>query len=161
MFSILASRKTKKLDLLNSQLFNERSFYPAFSKDIKKAKKSIVLESPFLTVKRSTEFANISKKAVRKGINIRVNTRHPDHHEGMLRNQASESIYLLRSAGIKVCVYRDMRHRKIAIIDKQILWEGSLNFLSHNNSLEIMRRTDSTEICKQMLSATNINKWKW
>lgn len=40
-------------------------------------------------------------------------------------------------------------HRKIAITDNEILWEGSLNILSQSDSCEIMRRIVSCELSEQ------------
>ncbi len=72
---------------------------------------------------------------------MRVNTRRPIDHNGEMRYQAETAIEDLRNAGVKVCVYDDMRHRKLAIVDGRILWEGSLNTLSNGGcSCEIMRR---------------------
>jgi len=149
-----------KLDAGVSQLFDEVSFYPSFSKDVKRAKKSILVESPFMTVKRTREFIAITQRIMRNGATVRINTRHPIHHEGVLISQAWSSIKLLRDAGIKVYLYKDMRHRKISIIDSQVLWEGSLNMLSHNRSRELMRRTESVAACKQVLRFTDISSWK-
>jgi hypothetical protein len=50
-------------------------------------------------------------------------------------------------------------HRKLAIIDENILWEGSLNILSQNDSCEIMRQIYSVESVKEMLRFTGIRKW--
>jgi len=149
-----------KLDTSVSQLFDEVGFYPTFSKDVKRAKKSILIESPFMTVKRTEEFISIARRLVQNGATVRINTRHPDHHEGILVSQAWSSIKLLRDAGIKIHLYKDMRHRKISIIDSQILWEGSLNMLSHNRSRELMRRTESMAACKQVLRFTDISNRK-
>ena len=149
-----------KLDVSVGRLFDEVGFYPKFSKDVKQARKSILVESPFMTVKRTQEFTAITRRVMRSGATVRINTRHPDHHKGILVSQAWSSIKLLRDAGINVYLYKDMRHRKIAIIDGHILWEGSLNILSHNRSRELMRRTESVAACKQVLRFTDISSWK-
>lgn len=49
-------------------------------------------------------------------------------------------------------------HRKLAIIDDDILWEGGLNVLSQNDSCEIMRRIKSNEVFKQMMQFIGIKK---
>lgn len=40
--------------------------------------------------------------------------------------------------------YTGKLHRKIAVIDNEVLREGSLNMLSQWDSCEVMRRTEST-----------------
>ena len=153
--------RTPKATLTNTALYNEQSFYGAFERDIKRARSSIVIESPFLTEKRALYFAGLFRKLVRKGIQIRVNTRNPRHHDKLLEIQAWKSIRVLRDSGVKVYFFSDMRHRKLAIIDEQILWEGSLNILSQVLSKEIMHRTNSIELAHQMAAFTKIHNRFW
>lgn len=160
MFKVLSSRGVSS-DLLHSQLYDEVTFYNAFSKDVKRAQSEIVMESPFMTPKRSKEIAVLFVRLRKRGVKVSVYTRNPNHHDNAMRIQAAISIKILKDTGVKVIICNDLRHRKIAVIDKQILWEGSLNFLSHNNSREVMRRTDSAVLSKQMLSFTGLNRWVW
>ena len=44
--------------------------------------------------------------------------------------------------GINVTLLKGNHHRKLAIIDRKTTWEGSLNNLFQNNSMEIMRRIE-------------------
>ena len=59
--------------------------------------------------------------------------------------------------GIEV-IMTGAHHRKLAIIDDDILWEGGLNVLSQNDSCEIMRRIKSNEVFKQMMQFIGIKK---
>lgn len=159
MFNLL--RKPPSVTLTNSTLYDERSFYNAFTRDIKKAVSSVIIESPYLTEKRAWYFAKIFKKLTKNGVRVRINTRNPRHHDKLLEIQAWKAIRVLRAHGVKVCFFDDMRHRKLAIIDGRILWEGSLNILSQALSREIMRRTASPELARQMASFTKINNRFW
>ena len=49
-------------------------------------------------------------------------------------------------------------HAKAAIIDREVLWDGSLNILSQRESKEIMRRTVDADIAKQMLDQLGLNR---
>ncbi len=138
--------------LADSVLYDERSFFGAFSKDFKAAKDEVIIESPYLTVRRTTDLEPLCAKLIQKGVRIHIFTRNPAHHDGNLRDQAMKSIQILENVGVTVTQCNDMRHRKLAVVDNQILWEGSLNMLSHSNSREIMRRTDSRRLSTQMLS---------
>ena len=147
--------------LANTALYNEQSFYNTFIKDVKRAQSTVVIESPFLTEKRALYFARLFNRLARKGVRVRVNTRNPRHHDKLLEIQAWKSIRILRDSGVKVYFFNDMRHRKLAIIDQQILWEGSLNILSQVLSKEIMRRTNSAELARQMARFTKIHNRFW
>lgn len=140
----------------STALFDEHTFYKAFSNDYKTAQHEVIIESPFVTKRRASELASISHSLINRGVKIILYTRNPEHHEGMLRYQAYEGLDILKKTGIKVVLCNDMRHRKIAAIDRCILWEGSLNMLSQSSSKEIMRRTNSSDICMQMLHFTGL-----
>lgn len=162
MLRLFQKRSADPTDLLTSQLYNEQSFYPAFVKDLKGARQSVIIESPFLTEKRTTQFVKQFKKLKKQGVKVRVNSRIPYHHNSKnLEIQAWRAAKLLRANGVKVCFCKDMRHRKLAVIDGSILWEGSLNILSQAMSKEVMRRTTSKAISQQMLHFTEANRWHW
>ena len=160
MFKFLVRPKPSG-DLIRSSLFNEQTFYGSFAKDLRCAKKRVIIESPYLTERRALQFQKLLKKLVKQGVKITIYTRYPKCHDKLLEIQAWKAIRVFNSSGVRVRSYRDMRHRKLAMIDDDILWEGSLNIFSQCNSLEIMRRTKSTILCKQMLRFTGIDRWFW
>ena len=161
MFKRFRNRTAVGTDLLKSELFNEASFYRAFVRDVKAANRYVVIESPFLTEKRALFLAKYFARLAKRGVKVRVNTRNPRHHEKLLEIQSWKAIRVLREHGVKVYFFDDMRHRKLAIIDEQILWEGSLNIISQGYSREIMRRTDSPQLAAQMAAFTKINNRFW
>ena len=150
--------KTDVSGLLSSRLYDESSFYDAFIKDINNAKHNVIIESPYLTERRARQFCRLFKQMSKQGVKIRINTRNPRHHDKTLEIQAWKAMSILREHKVKVCTYNDMRHRKLAIIDDVILWEGSLNILSQKNSRELMRRTVSEVLCSQVLRFTSVAK---
>lgn len=161
MFSLFHKKTVKGDDLLMSQLFDESTFYRSFMKDLSAAKRSIIIESPYLTEKRALQFSKLFERLKKRGVSIRINTRDPRHHNKTLEIQAWKAIKVLRKHDVKVNIFSDMRHRKLAIIDNQILWDGSLNILSQARSKEIMRRTNSTTLCKQMITFTHLWNRYW
>jgi len=160
MFNLFR-RRTNPAAILTSKLYDESRFYAALTNDLRRAKREVVIESPYLTCKRTNELLPVLAKLVRQGVKVRINTRNHNHHEEYMRIQAWMALKQLRAAGIKVRTCDDYRHRKLAIIDGAVLWEGSLNILSQNNSREIMRRTQSEELCRQMIQFTGLNRWAW
>lgn len=154
-------RKTNSIDLLKSQLYNERTFYKAFVKDLKSAKSSVIIESPYFTERRALQFSKIFSKLKKRGTKVRIYTRLPSHHSKLLEIQAWKAILVLRHSGVKVKLCSDLRHRKLAVIDEEVLWEGSMNILSQNRSCEIMRRTESEELSKQLLKFVGLKGGFW
>lgn len=158
MFSL---RKIPPQDLLVSRLFDEKTFYQAFLHDLKRCKKEVIIESPYMTANRLAVLAPTLRKLVKKGVKVRVNTRFPGHHNELLRIQAWMATKTLKQIGVKVRFYNDYNHRKIAVLDSRILWEGSLNILSQGNSREIMRRIESEQLTRQMVRFLGLNRFYW
>lgn len=76
----------------------------------------------------------------------------------VLRDQALMAIGQLQDIGI-IVLFTKGHHRKLAIIDDDILYEGSLNILSQNDSCEIMRRIEDEVSTLQMLRFIGLEKW--
>lgn len=156
MIRHLIFSKSRSNDILESKLFCDKTFYSAFMSDLKHTEYEVLIESPFITNRRTDILLPIFKTLARRGVKVRINTRNPRDNDKVLRIQAWQSIGKLRDAGVKVKFYDDMRHRKVAILDKEILWEGSLNIMSQSHSKEVMRRTKSKDMAVQMMRFTNI-----
>lgn len=142
----------------SSKLYDQDTFYEAFMKDMRRARTSLVIESPFITAKRVQMLLPILKKLRKRGVRIVINTRNPKEHCGKLRTQAAESIEAFQSMDILV-LFTEKHHRKLAIIDSEILWEGSLNILSFSDSCEIMRRIASVEDARTMVKFIGVKKY--
>lgn len=151
------SRKSST-KLLTSKLFNEKTFYPALLKDLAKCRSEVIIESPFLTTRRVTMILPILIRLRSRGIKVIVNTRNPLEQEGHMRLEAERSIELLQDVGATVLITGG-HHRKLAIIDRKVLWEGSLNILSQNDSSEVMRRIESAQLAREMIEFTCLNKY--
>ena len=74
------------------------------------------------------------------------------------KQEATNAIQAMQEMDILV-LYTGKLHRKIAVIDDEILWEGSLNILSQNDSCEIMRRIKSEELVRQTVKFLNLDKF--
>jgi phosphatidylserine/phosphatidylglycerophosphate/cardiolipin synthase-like enzyme len=143
-------RISRRVAMNNSSLFDNNTFYKAFERDLRHARQSAIIESPFITRRRMEHLLPLLTRLRRKGVRIVVNTRNPEEHNQEYAIQAEEAVAAMQDIGIKV-LYTVKHHRKLAIIDEEILWEGSLNILSQGDSCEIMRRTVSSSLVYQML----------
>ena len=142
-----------------SQLFNEKDFYKNFLKDLAIAKHEVILESPYITSNRMDVLTPIFQALLDKGRKIHIVTRDPvDHEDEYLRHQSTNEILKCVELGINMVLLKGYHHRKLAIIDRQILWEGSLNILSFNNSLEVMRRIEGEYFAIQMFEFLQLGK---
>ncbi len=144
--------KRQPAQQFSSQLFNEEGFYKRFLKDLETCQSEVLIESPYLTSSRMEVLLPVFQRLLHKKIKIQIVTRDPSEHESELfRHQATNELLLCKDLGINIVFQKGFHHRKLAIIDKAILWEGSLNILSYSKSKEIMRRLEGGNYVKEML----------
>lgn len=144
--------------LIGSTLFNQDNFYSAFARDLSRAKNRVIIESPFMTRKRVGAMMPIFARLVKKNVRITINTKPVEEHEVPYQNEVVEIISRLEETGVMVLLTGG-HHRKVAVVDRDILWEGSLNILSQNDSCEVMRRIYSEQAVNQMLAFLHLDKF--
>ena len=142
----------------NSSLFNQDTFYKQFERDLSRVKHEVIIESPFITSRRMTILLPIFAKLRRRSVSIIINTRDPIEHEGDYYYQALEAVVTMREMDITV-LYTVGHHRKLAIIDRAVFYEGSLNIMSFSDSCEIMRRVVSVTEAKRLLKFIGIKNY--
>ncbi len=130
-------------------VFNEAAFYKAFPQDLARAQKSIVLFSPFVTVAGVGRWVDHLRAAVARGVAVRVLCKPPEEFAGASTAEVTSALQRLRSQGIAVDLRAKM-HEKIAIIDGDVLWHGSMNVLSHRNTTESMLRIRAPGVCQEL-----------
>lgn len=143
-------------ELIHSRLYTEDAFYKVFMKDMEHCRNELIIESAFTTSKRIAMLMPTFKRLKKKGARIVVNTRNPEEGDNYMRADSRKAIAQLQYEGVQV-IFTEGQHRKIAVVDRNILWEGSLNILSQNKSKEMMRRTESSKLAQDVLCFTKIN----
>jgi len=146
---------TKEL-LDKETILNQRSFYSYLIKDLKNAKKEVIFISGYMGTSRIEKLLPYFNYILSKGVNIRIITKLP--REQMSREEELEEIHCdLRNRGIEIFQHYGT-HEKVVVIDNHILYAGSLNVLSFNNSSkEMMIRTDSEIKVKKVFSVLSKN----
>ena len=151
-------RRNKSVPSGHVQMYDQDSFYRAFEEDLRFAQNEVVIECPFITTKRINALLPILSSLHSRGVSIIVNTRDPIEHNEDYEVQALNAIASLQYIGVEV-LYTARHHRKLAIIDKAIVWNGSLNILSQIDSCEIMWRTNSAELADKLLGFINVKRY--
>jgi len=136
----------------HSTLYDEKTFYQAFLSDLESCQNEVIIESPYITRQRMGMFDRNFKKLLERSVKIYIFTRNPQEHDQFMEPQSEETIRWCESIGIQVFLCLGNHHRKLAIIDRKILWEGSLNILSQTKSREIMRKIDDKEAALEMFN---------
>ena len=155
----LFKQKESNNPLLLSKLYDESTFYNQFINDLDKVKKEVIIESPYITSGRMKMLRPIFKKLINHGVKIFIFTRDPKEQEENMEIQSEEEISYFEVLGVQVLLCKGNHHRKLAILDRKILWEGSLNILSQSHSREIMRRIDDQTLATQMFNYLKFEKF--
>jgi phosphatidylserine/phosphatidylglycerophosphate/cardiolipin synthase-like enzyme len=144
--------------LSSSKLYDNETFYKAFKKVLENTHRSVLIESPFIATRRMDNLFPVLRRLRQQGVHIVVNTRKPEENDNGYGLQTIYAIQAMQQMGILV-LYTVKHHRKLAIIDSEILWEGSLNILSQNDSCEIMRRIEPEELARQMIQFVGLDRF--
>jgi hypothetical protein len=138
-----------------TDLFDESGFYEKFMADLTDCKREVIIESPYITSSRMDYLRSAFDALISRDVKVYIITRDPIEHEERMRYHATNEILKCKEIGLNMILLHGNHHRKIAIIDRNILWEGSLNILSQNTSIEIMRRTESKQYTSSMFDFLN------
>lgn len=144
--------------MLNSQLHDEKTFYRAFIRDLDACREEVIIESPFVCSARMKTLQHIFEKLIKKGIKVFVITRDHREHCNGYEVQSEKEIQYFERLGVQILLCVGNHHRKLAVLDRKVLWEGSLNILSQTHSREIMRRIENRELTLEMFNFLKLNK---
>lgn len=127
-----------------SILADEKSFYHIFTQDLLEAKHEVIIDSPFITIPRLRSLKLVFELLIKRGAEVFIVTKYPKEHDEFMSEQAEAGIRYFETLGGQVLLCEG-HHRKLAIIDRNIVWKGSLNILSQTHSREFMEREENKE----------------
>ncbi len=127
-----------------SILTDEKSFYHRFTQDLLEAKQEVIIDSPYVTISRLKGLKPTFELLIKRGVKVFVLTKPPEEHDKFMSEQSEAGIQYFEVLGVQVLL-SEAHHRKLAIIDRKIVWKGSLNILSQGHSREFMEREESNE----------------
>lgn len=145
--------------MFKSSLFDEKTFYQRFIKDLLGCQKEVVVESPFISAERMKMLYPVFEKLVKRGVKVYILTRDPKEHNDNFGQQSESEIQKFEVIGVQVFICTGNHHRKLSILDRKILWEGSLNILSQVKSREIMRRISSKKLALEMFNFLRLGRF--
>lgn len=131
-------------DCAVSILADEKSFYHTFTQDLLEAKQEVIIDSPFITVPRLRSLKSVFELLIKRGVEVFIVTKYPSENDEIMSEQSEAGIRYFEDLGGQVLLCEG-HHRKLAIIDRKVVWKGSLNILSQTHSREFMEREDNKE----------------
>lgn len=145
--------------MIKTSLHDEKTFYPHFLSDLEQSQSEVIIESPFITIARMKTFWPVFRRLVARGVKVYIVTRDPCEHTDGYEDQSEVEIQEFETTGIQVLMCTGNHHRKLAIIDRKVLWEGSLNILSQAKSREFMRRLEDVGFAVDLFNFIGYEKY--
>lgn len=129
-------------------IFDNRNFLPVYQNDVLKAGREIIIVSPFITKRRALQMLQIMKAALEKKVDVVVVTRPTS--DFMEKQGLEETLDALQTSGLNM-VYKSKIHQKFSVLDRRIVWYGSINLLSFGRSEESIMRLESNNIANELI----------
>ncbi len=136
-------------------LFTHLNFWEPLENDLNFAQNAVVVVSPYLTVKRSKQFVKAFKNLLDRNAAVRVITLPTKLQTDHMVDQSASVIESLLELGVEVITVPKI-HQKIIVIDDKICWEGSMNWLSHRDTAEHVRRIEDVELVAEVNQSLNM-----
>ncbi len=147
------------------QVFDHKDFYAQLDSDLRSARFLVIIQSPFMTLRRVNSLKHILSDCAARGVRVCVFSQKIDPgfstQDEYLEKAATlkKVTELLFSIGIHVNLIPKI-HEKLVVIDERVFWEGSLNPLSYRDTLERMTRWQCGEKVRSAMNKHNLSKCK-
>ena len=134
----------------NNIIYTIRDYQEVFWRDFHDAKDCVLLSSPKLGRQRVYEFVERVKVDQRSKIKFIVYTLTTDSYAEYQQKEIDIMKKVLRDSGVKVNEREELNCHYV-IIDDDLVWYGSMNFLSQEHEDDILMRLRSEAIVKELL----------
>ena len=126
-------------DNIPGTIFNGHTYSSTFLKDLSQAKHTVIISSNKFCLSGFVTILHMLKELVVKGIEIVVFVKNNPEEEETLKN-----------IGVKIVV-KESLSLHIAIIDKSLIWYGSINYLGCNTKEDNAIRISETDVVENAM----------
>jgi type I site-specific restriction endonuclease len=118
--------------------------------DIEAAEKEVVIASPFLTGRNVTAvMPTLSGKMINDVI-VTIVTKPIEEYAEKYRTAVAKNIERLSEAGVKIVTESEL-HQRFVVIDRRIVWYGSVNPLGYSGKDDNIMRLDGADVAVSLL----------
>lgn len=139
-----------------NRIFSQEEYWAMFSADICNAQKEILITSPYLHISQVKQFL----KLIPKDIHVTIVTGDEASFKPEAWEKVSNAVNLLEDAGAMV-ILQPKVYQRYAVIDKNTLWYGGINFLGFEKTAHGAMRLRSAELANELASYVHLqNKYE-
>jgi hypothetical protein len=143
---------------IDKGMVDETKFFPLCESDILNAKETIVFYSGFFTDQRISSLKEIIQKKINDGIKIKFVIPPPNRNGTIDPIIGDATIIKMKELGVIIDLRANI-HQKAVLIDRNILWFGSLNPLSFSGRTnETMMRIPGEDIAVAFANSVSVSK---
>lgn len=143
-------RGEKSAPASENRIFSQEEYWETFSGDICNVQKEILVASPYLHIAQVKRFL----KLLPKDVHLTVVTGDESSFKPEAWEKVSNAVKLLENNGVTV-VLQPKVYQRYAVIDKNILWYGGINFLGFEKAAHGAMRLCSAELAKELLDRSH------
>ena len=131
-------------------IFDIDTYQTPYQEDLLHAKKEIIICSPSLRRRKVDEFLRLIQPIQERGVAVTVMTWQMDDDKYGSSDARAAILERLRVSGIELCTMESLSEH-FAIIDKSIVWYGSLNFLGKEDVEDSLMRIGNPKAAEELL----------
>lgn len=140
----------KSTTSINNSIFDYLNYQDAYRHDLCNAKKEIVISSPGVGKSKSEQLISMVQKILVCGVHVSVLTLPYYVYPETFRPHISQILSSLEKAGIQVC-QKPGCHEHFAVIDRTVVWYGSMNLISREREDDNLMRVTDARIAEELL----------
>ncbi|MCD8109085.1 MAG: DEAD/DEAH box helicase family protein [Clostridiales bacterium] len=154
------AKNTGERDEQPGAIYNSEIYYERYRQDLCSARIEIVISSPVISEKKVDELINLLGERQLDGLKVIIVTWKPDMYG------FGDSVYWMelqermRNAGFEMNLVEDYCTH-YCIIDRVLVWYGSMNFLGKEDAEDNLMRVSDRRIAAELLEMTFGNDKHW
>ena len=134
-------------------IYDVDNYAAIYKRDLLEVNKEIIISSPVLSASKVNEMISFLKEKQEMGIRVIVVTYAPDFYNYGDSGRWMELQEKMRRSGFEMKLVEEYCER-YTILDQEIVWYGSMNFLAKEDLDDNLMRVQSKEIAAELMEIT-------
>ena len=150
-YEVFSGREEEKQNA--NSIFDMDNYAEIYKQDLLCANNEIIISSPAISNRKVDELVILLKEKQEAGVKIRIVTWKPDMYGYGDSEYWMELQERMRNSGFEMNLVEDYCQH-YCIIDREVVWYGSMNFLGKEDSEDNLMRVCSKNIAAELLELT-------
>ncbi|WP_296879637.1 DEAD/DEAH box helicase family protein, partial [Thomasclavelia sp.] len=135
-------------------IYTQEDYFEVLYHDLNSAQNEIIISSPGISKKKIQQYLQIFKPIQERGVKIYIITLKPEVYSNNFKDSIENQINEMKRVDIHV-IDKSMLYQHFAVIDRKIVWYGSINLLSKEKEEDNLIRVIDNAIAEELIAITN------